>query len=145
VKKPLGRVIEPVVTIGLVFLAFTFIPWLSGAQSAKGSTADRIHSGARSLKKDRNGEVGKVVDIGKLGAPAQEPLKEIGDSAKDIDVKKLGARAPEKLKELGSSSSGGPAKEGGTGGLRGAIKALEQCTREELGKAKALDEPRQQP
>ena len=46
-KKPLGRVIEPAVTIGLVVLAFTFIPWLSSGQAAKGSIADRIRSGPR--------------------------------------------------------------------------------------------------
>ncbi len=144
-KKPLGRVIEPVVTIGLVVLAFIFIPWLSSAQAAKGSIADRIRSGARTLKKDMKGEVDKVVDVDKLGAQAQETLKELGDKVKDIDVNKLGAPAQEKLKELGSSSRGGPAKEGGTGGFRGAIKALEKRTQEELDKAKALNEPRQQP
>ena len=46
-KKPLRRVIEPAVTIGLVVLAFTFIPWLSSGQSAKGSIADRIRSAPR--------------------------------------------------------------------------------------------------
>ena len=35
-KKPLRRVIEPVVTIALVVLAFTFIPWLSTGQGEHG-------------------------------------------------------------------------------------------------------------
>ncbi len=117
-KKPLGRVIEPAVTIGLVVLAFTFIPWLSSAQAAKGSIADRIRSGAKALKQDMKGQVDQVVDVDKLGAQAQEKLKELGDKAKDFDVKKLGAQAQEKLKELGSSSSGGPAKPGSTGRIR---------------------------
>jgi hypothetical protein len=87
----------------------------------------------------------KDLDIQKLGAQAQEKLKELGDKAKDFDVKKLGAQAREKLEGLGSSSSGSPPREGSRGGVRGAIKALEKRTQEELEKAKALDEPRPQP
>ena len=37
-KKPLGRVIEPAVTIVLVVLAFTFIPWLSRVTPPKGAS-----------------------------------------------------------------------------------------------------------
>src|SRR5262249_47505872 len=44
-KRPLGRLIEPAVTIGLVVLAFTFIPWLSRDQHASATIADRIRSG----------------------------------------------------------------------------------------------------
>jgi hypothetical protein len=43
-KKSAGRVIEPALTIGLVGLAFAFIPWLSGGKPAEGSTADRVRS-----------------------------------------------------------------------------------------------------
>ena len=155
-KKPLGRVIEPAVTIGLVVLAFTFIPWLSSGQSAQGSITDQIRSGARSLKKEMKGEVDKVVDVDKLGAQAQKALKDLGDKAQDLDAKKLGAQAQETLKDLGgkaqetlkglrSPSSGVPAQESSPGGLRGAVKALEKRTQEELDKAKALSEPRPQP
>ena len=167
-KKPLRRVIEPVVTIGLVFLAFIFIPWLSAGQAAGGSIADRIRSGAQALEKDMKGQVDQVVDVDnlgtqaqeklkelgdrakdldiqKLGAQAQQKLKELGDKAKDVDVKKLGAQAQEKLKELGSSSKGGTAKADDTGRIRPTVEALEKRTREALDAAKALDELRQQP
>jgi hypothetical protein len=159
-KKPLGRVIEPAVTIVLVVLAFTFIPWLSSAQAAKGSIADRIRFGAQALKKDMKGEVDQVVDVDKLrakmqgtlkelgeqakdfdvkklGAKAQEKLEELSEQARDFDVKKLGAKAQEKLEELGSSSSGGPAKPGSTGRSRATVEAREKRTQEELDKAKA--------
>ena len=46
-KKPIRRVVEPAITIGLVVLAFTFIPWLSSGGSAKGSIADRVTLGGR--------------------------------------------------------------------------------------------------
>ncbi len=100
-KKPIRRVIEPAITIGLVVIAFTFIPWLSVGQTAKGSIADRIRSGAKELKQEIKGEVSRVVDVEKIGSQAQEKLKELGDKAGALNV-----QAQEKLKELGSSSSG---------------------------------------
>jgi hypothetical protein len=144
-KKPAGRVAEPVLTIGLVVLAFTFIPWLYGGGSAKGGIADRIRSGARALQKDIKGEVDRVVDVEKLGAQAQEKLKELGDKVQEVDVKKLGAQAREKLEGLGSSFSGGPAGERGGGRIRAGVEALEKRTQEELDKAKALEGSRPQP
>jgi hypothetical protein len=140
-KKPAWRVAEPALTICLVFLAFSFIPGLRHGPSAKRSVADRIRSGARDLKKDMKGEVDRYVDVDKLGAQAQEKLKELGDKAKELDVNKLGAQAQEKLKELGDKAKSEPAK----GKLRSAIDALEQRTQEELDKAKALEEAQKRP
>jgi len=72
-KKPFRRVVEPVVTIGLVVLAFAFIPWLSGGGAAKGTVRDRLSSGARALGKEMEGEVGGTVE-----------------KAKALDVKRAG-------------------------------------------------------
>ena len=76
-KKPLRRVIEPVVTIALVVLAFTFIPWLSNGKESTGTISDRLRSTAETLEKDIKGEVGKVTD-----------------KAKDLDLDKLGGAGP---------------------------------------------------
>ncbi len=54
-KKPLRRVIEPAVTIGLVVLAFTFIPWLSTGKASKGTIKQRIVAGAESLSQRDQG------------------------------------------------------------------------------------------
>ena len=87
-KKPLGRVIDPVVTIGVVILAFIFIPWLSGGASVKGSIVERMRSGAETFKTDTEQEVAKYVekakriDVEKLGAQAQDKLKGLTDKAK---------------------------------------------------------------
>jgi hypothetical protein len=99
-KKPVRRVVEPLATIALVVLAFAFIPWLSKGQSAEGSIAGRLRTGAKDLKQDIKGEVDKVVDVDKLGAQAQQHFDELREKAKDIDVSKLGAQAQEKLGEL---------------------------------------------
>jgi hypothetical protein len=37
VKKPVLRLVEPVVTIGLVGLAFIFIPWLAHGEQGQGT------------------------------------------------------------------------------------------------------------
>ncbi len=109
-RKPAWRVAEPALTIALVVLAFTFIPWLRHGGSARGSIAAQLRAGAEDLKKDMRGEVDRVVDVEKLGAQAQEKLKQLGDKAKEFDLEKLGAQAQEKLKQLGPSTSGDPPK-----------------------------------
>jgi hypothetical protein len=122
-KKPLRRVVEPAVTIGLVILVFTFIPWLSTGKAASGSITDRLRAGTESLEKEITGEVEKL-----------------GEKAKALDLEKLGAQAQEKLKGLGSrSGEGAPnsSKEGGTGqtpesAIRGLIKDVGQRARQTI-------------
>lgn len=85
-RQPVRRVVEPVVTIALVVLGFTFIPWLSGGRSG-GSLADRVRAGARGLEEDIKGEVdvvagkARAIDVGKLGAEAQEKIKGLAAGA----------------------------------------------------------------
>ncbi len=50
-KKPLRRVIEPVATIAVVVVAFTFIPWLSKGKASTGSISDRLRATAEELRK----------------------------------------------------------------------------------------------
>jgi hypothetical protein len=107
-KKPLRRVIEPAVTIGLVIVAFTFMPWLATDGATKGGIAGRIRASAEDLKKEMKGEVNKVVDVDKISDIAQEKLKVLQDKAKDLDLNKLGAQAQEKLNGLGSSPANSP-------------------------------------
>ena len=134
-KKPAWRVAEPALTIGLVVLAFTFIPWLSRGQAANRTIPERIRSGAQDLQKDMKGEVDQYVDVNKLGAQAQEKFKELGVKAKE---------------QLGGSQSAPrneprPSAERRTGPVRSAIEALEKRTQEEVEKAKALDESQKRP
>jgi hypothetical protein len=81
-KKPFWRVIEPAVTIVAVIVAFTFIPWLSGGEPSSKDIAGQLRSGAQQLKSDIKGEVGRVVDVNKLGEQAKQGLKQLGDKAK---------------------------------------------------------------
>jgi hypothetical protein len=82
-------VVEPILTIALVVLGFTFIPWLSGGRPGRGSLTDRIRGGATSLEKDIEREVGEVLD-----------------KAQKIDVDRLGARARRGLEALGEGKGG---------------------------------------
>ena len=52
-KRPFRRVIEPAITIGLVILAFTFIPWLSFGDAADKSIRDRLGTTPRTGPRDR--------------------------------------------------------------------------------------------
>jgi hypothetical protein len=99
-KKPLIRVIEPIGWITAVFLAFALVPWLRSTESAKGTIAEQLRSGADDLRRDVKGELNRVVDADKLEAQAQEKFRQLQDQAKQIDVSKLGAQAQEKLGEL---------------------------------------------
>jgi DNA-directed RNA polymerase subunit RPC12/RpoP len=82
-RKPAWRVAEPALTIGLVVLAFTFIPWLSRGQAGGGSIAERIRSEVQDLKTEIKGEVKRVADVDQLGARAQQKLRELGTSTSD--------------------------------------------------------------
>jgi len=61
-KKPIRRVIESAATIGLVILAFLFIPWLATGESSKGSIKDRFRSSVGTLKEDMTNEVEQAVN-----------------------------------------------------------------------------------
>ncbi len=122
-KKPLRRVIEPVVTIAVVVLAFTFIPWLSKGKASTGSISQRIRATAEELERDIKGEVDKVsekakdLNIDKLGAQAKDKFDRVVEKAKNIDLNKLGTQA----EESGPGSSSGdpkakPAPEGAGAG-----------------------------
>jgi hypothetical protein len=78
-KKPLRRVVEPVVMIGLVILAFTFVPWLSSGKPATRNAADRLRNSVEGLRKDMEGEVGKArtLDVNTLEAQARAKIKAI--------------------------------------------------------------------
>jgi hypothetical protein len=50
-KKPVRRLIEPAFTIGLVGLAFAFIPWLSKGETSKEISRGPIRSGLEKLER----------------------------------------------------------------------------------------------
>jgi hypothetical protein len=147
-KKPLWRVIEPVLTIGLVVLGFVFIPFLSKGTPAKGSFTDRLRAGAETVEQEVKGGVDKGIEevkglhVDKLGQQAQDQFKGLVEKAKGLDLEKLGQQAQDKLKGLRSTSGGQqPARPG----FGESLKALEKKTQEELDKAKALNELNKNP
>src|SRR5262249_44469496 len=83
-KKPLRRVIEPVLTIVAVLLLFTFVPWLSSGY--QGNFVQRIESEAKELKEEIKGEVEKTVDgktLKSLGDEAKQKLKNLKSQPAD--------------------------------------------------------------
>ncbi len=121
-KKPIRRVLEPVLTVAAVVLAFTFIPWLSSGQPSTGSISDRIRSTAGTLKKEIAGQVdsvaGKAKDLNldDLSAQAQSKLKGIVDTAND-NINKVGSPSDQKTSKSPADPSAGTKPESSLGGL----------------------------
>ena len=114
-RKPAWRVAEPALTIGLVVLAFTFIPWLSRGRSAKGSLIDRVRAGARDLKQDMKGEVDRVVDVEKLGDRPRRSSRSSGTRPRN-STSISSAQAQEKPEQPGPSKKSGPTEASRPGG-----------------------------
>jgi hypothetical protein len=136
-KKPLRRIIEPVVTIALVVLAFTFIPWLATGKRSEGSISDRIRTTAESLKGEIQGEVDKVTE--KAKALDYDRLKD--------QAEKLGTQAQEKFKGLGPSSvqpSGAPAS-GESGAQPGTGPSVRELLKDVQKGREALKDLQKEP
>jgi hypothetical protein len=92
-KKPVRRVVEPVLTIVIVILAFTFIPWLSAGGDRGGGIAERLRSSAEELKEEMSGQVKKTVK-----------------DARHLDVDQLGTKVKEQFNSVRGGSGTPPAE-----------------------------------
>ncbi|WZO98607.1 hypothetical protein EP7_000187 [Isosphaeraceae bacterium EP7] len=80
--KPIKRVAEPLLTVGLVFLAFALIPGLGRAGApADAGIAGRMKAGAAALKRDMVDEVSRVRSEG-LKAVGKEALGELSRNSR---------------------------------------------------------------
>ena len=79
-SKPTRAVVGPVLTIGLVVLAFTFIPWLSGGETNRRAARPRPRRCqlARARECAGNVERAKAVDVEKLGEEAVGGIRQAG-------------------------------------------------------------------
>jgi hypothetical protein len=82
VRKPVKRIVGPILTIGLVALAFVAEPWLKGEGKSKGSIQDQAKAGVQSLKKEVRGQLGNIPDLNvdTLEQKAAEALKSLRSS-----------------------------------------------------------------
>ncbi|MDR3618618.1 MAG: hypothetical protein P4L85_04645 [Paludisphaera borealis] len=81
-RKPTQRVMGPLLTIGLVILAFTFIPSLSGKAAASGGVKGRLKATVTDLKQSIKSEAGQLknLDLKSLAAPAPAESKPAAES-----------------------------------------------------------------
>ncbi len=82
-RKPTKRVIEPAITIGLVILAFTFMPSLSRGHRKAGSFGERVREEAKALEDDISQELSKAkkLKVDSLGEKAQRGLRDLEKGA----------------------------------------------------------------
>ena len=86
---PVKRIVGPILTIGMVALAFLVEPWIRGEGKSKGSIQDQVKASARTLKKGIANQVGEVPKLkmdtlNSLERKAADALKSIdaGDALK---------------------------------------------------------------
>ena len=79
-KKPTMRIVGPIVTIGLVFAAFTLIPTLRKDHKlpSVGNLKDEIRRDLKDLKGEMIGEVAKAkrLDVESLGKQAEKTIQD---------------------------------------------------------------------
>lgn len=76
VRKPVERLMGPALTIGLIILAFAFLPFLNGGKKPEGSVTDKLKAGASSLESKIQGKLDNP-DLGKLKGEAREAIDKI--------------------------------------------------------------------
>jgi len=56
-RKPIRRIIGPVVTLAVVIAAYVYVPWINGNKRAQANIKDRIDTAVESIKKDVTGSL----------------------------------------------------------------------------------------
>ena len=91
-ERPVKRIVGPILTIGMVALAFLAEPWLRGEGKSKGSMQDQVKASADTLKKGIGKQLGEAPNLNldglnSLERKAAAALKEMnaGDSLKSIE------------------------------------------------------------
>jgi DNA-directed RNA polymerase subunit RPC12/RpoP len=81
-RKPLGRVVEPVLTVGLVVAAFAFVPWLHSGDAPKGDVGARLESGVAGLRKGMETRGVSLPEVDVSGV-----REKAGNAARDLEKK----------------------------------------------------------
>jgi predicted Zn finger-like uncharacterized protein len=91
-ERPVKRIIGPILTIGMVALAFLAEPWIRGEGKSKASIQDQVKASSGSLKKSIANQIGEVPNLkmdglNSLERKAADALKSInaGDALKAIE------------------------------------------------------------
>ncbi len=91
-ERPVKRIVGPILTIGLVGLAFLAEPWIKGEGKSQGSIQDQVKASARNLKKGMANQIGAVPNmksdaLNSLERKAADVLKGMnaGDALKAIE------------------------------------------------------------
>jgi hypothetical protein len=124
-KKATRRVVEPAITIGLVILAFWFVPWLRHGGPTQGTLSQRIRAEAGALSEDLQSQVeqAKNLDIDKLGKTAKGKLEEF---QKNIQSGGEGGKAAQ-----GPSAGGGNMPQSPEKSLQGQLKKIGEQIRQQ--------------
>lgn len=114
-KKPVQRVAMPILTIGLVFVSFTFIPWLTrDGKAPTGVTGDKLLSGFTTLRDDISTQLGQVrnLDLSQIEAKGGLELSSLKARLTDtISSARSAQGQPKYVPKSSGSSPGGSLSE----------------------------------
>jgi hypothetical protein len=106
-RKPIRRIMSPVLTLVLVIAAYAYVPWLNGNKKAQAKLQDRLGDAVEAIKTDVSGslqEAGKKASELKEELPGQIEklhLDEVRDKAQQAldglkgEIQKSGSSAPD--------------------------------------------------
>jgi predicted Zn finger-like uncharacterized protein len=85
VRKPVLRIVGPLVTIVLVVAAFAFVPLLSGRAPERGDVVGQLKSGVSNLRSEVRGKVEQVpnLDVDQLQGKALEAVQSLENRARE--------------------------------------------------------------
>ncbi|MSR56465.1 MAG: hypothetical protein EXS05_02190 [Planctomycetaceae bacterium] len=102
-KKPIRRVMTPIVTLAIVMAAYAYIPWLNGNKASQANWKERIEGAVDTIKHDVGGSMSEV------GEKARELKGKLPDDLKNMnldDVKKKAEETVDDLKDKFQKSTG---------------------------------------
>jgi hypothetical protein len=71
-ERPVKRIIGPILTIGLVLLAFLAEPWVRGEGKSKGSIHDTVKARVGSMKTGIANQIGEIPNLKRDGLNSLE-------------------------------------------------------------------------
>jgi hypothetical protein len=93
-KKPINRVMTPVVVLCAVIGAYMYIPWLNGSKSDEGSWQERVEGAVDTLKQDLGDSLSEARQ------KAEKIKEELPDDLKNIDLDKIKKKASQTVDGL---------------------------------------------
>jgi hypothetical protein len=93
-RKPINRIMTPIVVLCAVIGAYVYIPWLNGNKASQGDWADRIEGAVETIRHDVDGSLSEAKE------KANELKDQLPDDLKNMDLEQVKKKAGETVDDL---------------------------------------------